>query len=292
MTKTLAAIRSELMDEFGLSESNSNSGTAANRVMEYMNKANERFINNRTWTFNLAFFSYAAPADSVLAADFTTAALTCVLAQTDDYGTTGKVNVNNDIISFTANNTGTDTLTITTAEIDRDHTSGEKVTFLKQLPADYAKPAELRINGELYLPDDVRNEFAIKSRMFWQHHFVSTVGLYRVWLQLPYNTAGRTIFLKYSKAPVDFTAQDPTTYYIDIPNPFFTDFLKYDVMSRMNYHIEEIKMAQVYEAKAEIQLKKAAAYDAKQHAGTRMPIRTKWDNPKELLYGRGHTIIL
>ena len=33
-------------------------------------------------------------------------------------------------------------------------------------------------------------------------------------------------------------------------------------------------------------LKKAAAYDSKQHAGTRNPLKTRWDNPKDLLFNR------
>jgi hypothetical protein len=108
-------------------------------------------------------------------------------------------------------------------------------------------------------------------------------------MQFPKNSSEQIVSIKYSRKPVDLTVQTATTYYLDVPNPHYMDYVKYSVMARLYRHLEERAQAESYEGKALMELKYAGVLDAKQHAGTRAPLRTAWDNPRSVLYGRSQS---
>lgn len=284
MAKLLSTLRTELMSEFGLSESNSNTGTNAENVLEYINKAHETFINRRHWTFNTELYTIKKLADTNVNALFTTSAASIVLSDTSTWPATGKIWVEGDIIDFTANN-GVDTLTVVTSTISRQHEAGENAVLLYEMPSDFAKPAEVRVDKTIYNPDDQRNDYEPKAKTFWQYHIVDLSGVYTIYLQFNRQSTSGIIYIKYARKPVDLTDTTPTTYYLDVPNPHYIDFVKYTVMGRLYRHLEENNKAIDYEGKADHQLKMACALDSRQHAGTRVPLRSRWDNPRQILYG-------
>ena len=103
-------------------------------------------------------------------------------------------------------------------------------------------------------------------------------------MQFPYSQTERTVYIKYSKRPVDLNDVDTSTYYLSVPNPHYEEYIKYYTMARMYRHLMKREMATDYEIMAKATLKEAAAYDSRQHASNKVPIRTKWDNPSQLLY--------
>lgn len=289
MPQTIGELRTQLMKEFGLSESNSNDATSSEMVLDYIATQHENFISHRNWTFNMGFYSLNLVADNSVDTAFTTAATSILLSDTSTWPLTGKINVSNNLIEFTANNL-IKTLTVVTAGIQRNHEAGEDVSLLYSMPSDFGKPAEVRIQKQLYLPEDVRSEFLVSNNRFWQHHFVSDTGVYSVMLQFPHSTTTRTVYLKYSKLPVDLRAVDPSTYYVHVPNPHYEEFIRFSVMGRMYHHLEKHTTAQIYDNLSRESLSSASAYDSKQHSSNKAPIRTRWDNPAKVMYQRGVNI--
>jgi hypothetical protein len=286
MAQTLGAFITEMMKEFGLSETNSNEGTSPDAIRGYVNDANADFINQRNWSFNLGLYSFLLLQDTILSVDLTLGNTTATFADTSGWANSGKVNLENNIINYS--NNAANVLTITAADANRNHRAGENASLLYAMPADYAKPAEVSVNKTPYLPEDIRSDYTVGTKRYWQHHFTNPAdGVYSVFMQLPKLAVGQICAVKYSKRPVDLVAvANPETYYLDVPNPKYRNYVKFAVMGRIYTHLEELAMAEKYQTMAALELKQASAYDAKQHSGNRVPLRTSWDNPAKKLYGQ------
>lgn len=289
MAITLGQFRTKLMDEFGLSEDNDNAGTSSTAVLDYINKAHENFINKKAWKFNIKLYTtYFVPDTTVVNAFTNTGGATTsvTLSNTSTWPSTGKIVIDGDIIDYTANSSNI--LTCTTSSIDRNHSAGEKVYFLHKMPTDFSKMAQLFIGDICYFPEDLRAEKSPNPERYWQHLLVTSNGELETYIQLPFNATQRTGYLKYSKVATDLTAQDESTYVLQIPIPNYYDFIKYSVFSRLYDHQEEQDMSIKYFKRAEIELKLATSFDSKQHNSINVPIRSTWDNPKSLLYRNSH----
>lgn len=291
MAKSVDTMRTEIMNEFGLAEDNDNEGTSAESITRYISEANAEFINYRAWRFRLKPYTRFIEPDTTVKTLFTTAASSAVLNQTDNWGTTGRVMIDFNVIEFTNNNTGTDTLTIVTADIQRTHDIGEKCLLMYEVPSDYNKYAYLEINGVPYKIEDKRDGKFPSPRRFWEEEVMLTNGNIKKYLVFPYHTTQQKIFLRYGKKATDFTVNglDLSLVYIEVPEPYWT-FIYHKVSARIYRHLEEHKQAGVHDEKAFEMLRKAAVFDSKQHYGNRIPIRTEWDNPAARLgisSGRG-----
>lgn len=281
MSITATQFKTNMMQEFGLAEDNDNEGTSSSAVLRYINDAHKTFINSRAWTFRLKTKTqYIYPATTVKTA-FTTAATQIELNATDNWGGTGKVWIDGDIISFTANNTTTDILTVTTAEIDRSHEVGERVFLLYQVPSDYNKIAEIWLNDERIYKQDFRNAKEPEYNRYWEVIINNSDGSESRYFMFPFGTSTKKLSMRYSQKATDLTATPDSTY-IEIPEPYL-NYLNAAVSARIYRHLEEIALSKEQELLAEKILKEAKVFDSRQHHGISVPIRTRWDNPIGLL---------
>jgi|SRR5215204_80484 len=284
--KTVSAFRTDLMQEFGLAEDNDNEGTSADAILSYISEANELFINHRAWKFRLKSKTQFIYPDTRVKTLFTVSGPTIELVKTDDWGNTGRVMIDLDIIEFTANNTATDVLTPTLSDIDRTHETGEKAYLLYEVPADYNKVASLWVDGVEHYREDERTKKFPSYRRFWEIEVKLSNGVVKKYFVFPYHSTTRKIFFWYAQKATDYTVTplDLTITYIEVPSPYW-NYIKHVVKERIYIHLEELALADKHAMKAAEILKQAAILDSKQHFGTQTPLRTEWDNPAIRLYG-------
>lgn len=281
MATSIEDFRTETMQEFGLAEDNDNEGTSSDAILRYINDANADFVNCRAWTFQREIYTVTAPADSTVSTQFTIASNSVVLGSTASWPSTGKVLIDYDLITFTANN-GTTTLTVTTSTINRTHIVGETAILLLAMPSNYSKIGNVKINSRDYFPEDVRLQKTPSPGRFWEFKEKGSDGEYDYYLAFPHSTAQKTIYLTYYKKPLDFTdtvTNPSATSYLDVPKDF-EEYVKHSVSARIYRHLEEMVLAREHEASAEAVRKRASIFDSKQHNGIRVPIRTGWENPQ------------
>jgi hypothetical protein len=287
MATTVETFRTSLMQEFGLAEDNDNEGTSSSAILKYIHEANADFINYRAWTFQREIYTVTLPADSTVATQFTTAAASIVLGDTSAWPATGRVLVDYDLITFTANDL-TDTLTVTASTINRTHLVGERAIICLAMPTNFSKIGNVKINGRFYMPEDVRLQTTPSPTRFWEFK-EKTSGVITHYLAFAYSTQARTAYMTYYKAPQDLQAATPSTSYLDIPEDF-DDYVNHAVSARIYRHLEEMNLAREHEEKSAQILKRAAIFDSKQHNGIRIPVRTAWDNPEGKLLNNGYRI--
>lgn len=281
MAKTVSTFRTELMDEFGLSEDNDNEGTSSTAVLQYINEANALFINHRAWSFRMKPKTQYIYPNSTVTTAFTTAATQMVLGSTANWGSAGRVMCDYDIIEFTANNNIT-TLTITTADIDRNHEANERVFLMYEVPSDYNKIASMVVKDVPYFKEDQRVGKEPAARRFWEVEVKLSAGAIKKYFVFPWLTATQKIYFMYGQKATDYTPLDPSTSYIEVPEPYW-NFIKHHVSARLYRHLEELNLATEHENKSMEILRKAAIYDSKQHFGNKIPLRTEWDDPRHVL---------
>lgn len=281
MAITATQFKTNMMQEFGLAEDNDNEGTSSDSVLRYINDAHKTFINSRAWTFRLKTKTqYVYPSATVDTA-FTTAATQAELSTTDSWGTTGKIWLDGDIIDFTGNNTTTDILTITTSTIDRDHEAGERAFLLYSTPSDFNKIAEIWLGDSKIFKQDFRDQKEPGYDRFWEVVINNSDGTESRYLMFSYGTTTRKLSMRYSQKATDLIATPDSTY-IEIPEPYL-NYLNAAVSARIYRHLEEIALSKEQELLAEKILKEAKVFDSRQHHGISVPIRTRWDNPINLL---------
>lgn len=284
MPQTASEFRTSMMQEFGLAEDNDNEGTSADAVLGYIDDANRAFINARAWIFRLKTKTQYIYPNATVDTQFTTAATQAELSSTDDWGTSGRVWIDGDIIRFTNNNTSTDTLTVTTADIGRTHEAGERAFLLYPVPSDYNKIAEMWVGDVPVYKEDIRGNKEPSVNRFWEVQVLETNGTTSRYFMFPYGTTTKKIYFRYSQAATDLTAT-PETSYIEVPEPY-SDYITASVSARIYRHLEELTLAKEQEALAEKILREAKVFDSRQHHGITVPIRTRWDNPSAVLgYG-------
>lgn len=276
MAKTISTFRTELMNEFGLAEDNQNEGTSADAVLKYIIEANASFINHRAWTYRIKRKTFIIYEDTTVKTTFTTAASSCDLNSTVNWGSSGRFLCDGDIIEFTANDS-VDTLTITTADIDRTHQASERCLLLYEVPSDYNKVCEVKVNDTTYFKEDARNLREPSPGRFWELVVNLTNGDVKRYFAFPYHTSQQTIYMTYAQKGMSVPA-DPDTAYMEVPEPYW-NYVYHIVAARIYRHLEEHSTAELHEQKAEKLLKKASVFDSKQHMGLKTPIRTAWDNP-------------
>lgn len=280
MAKTVNLSRTEIMNEFGLEEDNDNEGTSSDAILRYLSEANEEFINHRAWRFRLKPYTRYIEEDTTVNTEFLVGAGSVVLNKTDNWGTAGRTMIDYNIIEFTNNNTGTETLTVTAADIQRTHIAGEKALLMYEVPTDYNKYASMFVEGTRYYIEDKRDgKFPTQGR-FWEEEVILSNGDIKKYLVFPYHTTRKRIYMRYGKKATDFTtpALNLDTTYIEVPKPYWR-YLYHAVASRIYRHLEEHKQAELHEGKAMNILIKAAVFDSKQHYSNKNPLRTEWDNP-------------
>jgi len=280
--QTVNEFKSALMQEFGLDDDNDNEGTSPDAILSYIDDANRTFIEHRAWRFRLKHRTdYKLPATTVETA-FTTAAATITLADTSEWPSAGKIYVDGDIISYTANDTINGILTVTTAEIDRDHEASEQVWYLHPVPADWNKVADIWVGDIPLEVADVRNSKFPLPYTFWEIQLNEANGILGKYLMYYYNTSKEKIYIKYGSLATNLTL-NPDTTYIEVPAPY-RDYIKESVFARIYKHLEDSENMAIADAAANKILMSAAVYDAKQHLSNRVRLKTKWDNPSMMLY--------
>ncbi len=289
--KTVETFRTELMQEFGLSEDNANEGTSSDAILRYINEGNELFINHRAWKFRLKNKTQYIYPDATVDTQFTTISTQAILSATTNWGSAGRIFCDYDIIEFTAND-NVKTLTIVSADIDRTHEVGERTLLMYELPADYNKIAVMKVGSTTYFPEDVRIGKEPSPGRFWEVDVSLPNETFKKYLVFPFNTTTKKIYFMYGRKATDYTAAGVvlSNAYIEIPEPYF-NFIKHYVSARIYRHLEELNSATDQENKMMEILKKASIYDAKQHFGNRIPLRTEWDNPSAVLGIRNRSSI-
>jgi len=277
MAILVSAFRTALMQEFGLSEDNDNEGTSSDAVLQYMNEANAFFINHRAWTFRMKPKTQYIYPNSTVTTAFTTAATSMVLGSTANWGSTGRVMCDYDIIEFTANN-GTTTLTITTADIDRNHEASERVFLMYEVPSDYNKIAQMMVKDTPYFKEDQRVGKEPSVGRFWEVEVKLPLGAIKKYFVFPWSTTTQKIYFMYAQKATTLAENS----YMEVPEPYW-DYIKRSVSARIYRHLEELSLATEHENKAMEILRKAAIYDSKQHYGNKIPLRSEWDDPVKLL---------
>ncbi len=285
MPKSVATFRTELMQEFGLAEDNDNEGTSPEAILQYINEGNQLFINHRAWSFRLKHKTQFIQGDATVNTEFLVSDVAAVLSSTVGWGNAGRIFCDYDVIAFTAND-NVNTLTITSADIDRTHEVREKVLLMYELPADFNKVAVMHVDRLLYLKEDQRVGLEPSGRRFWEIEVKLVTGAVKKYLLFPYHTTAKKIYFMYGQKATDFTDSDAVPdldlAFIEIPEPYW-NFIKHYVSARIYRHLEELNFATEHENKAMEILRKAAVFDSKQHFGNRIPLRTEWDDPRARL---------
>jgi len=280
--QTVNEFKTDLMSEFGLDDDNDNEGTSSEAILKYIDDSNRRFIEHRAWRFRLKHRTdWKLPATTVLT-NFTTAATTIALTSTAYLPATGKIYVDGDIISYTANDTVLNILTVTTAEIDRNHDASEQVWYLHPVPSDWNKVADIYVGDIPLQPADIRNSKFPPPYTFWEIQLNEPNGVLSKYLMYYYNTTREKIYIKYGSLATNLTV-NPDTTYIEVPAPY-RNYIKEKVFARIYKHLEDFDSMNVSDAAGEKILLAAAVYDSKQHLSNKVPLRTTWDNPGALLY--------
>lgn len=275
------------MNEFGLDEDNDNEGTSSDAILSYIDDANRTFIEHRAWRFRLKQRTdYKLPATTVLT-DFTTAAVSIFVTDSSELPNAGKIYVDGNIITYTANNTGTGELTVTTTDITRDHDAGELVWYLHPVPVDYNKISTIHVGDSALLPSDIRSSKFPLPFTYWEIQLNEANGVLAKYFMYYYNTSKEKIYLKYGSLATNLTISPDTTY-IEVPAPH-RDFIKESVFARIYKHLEDFESMSVADKTAKDILLKAAIFDSKQHLSNKVPLRTKWDNPASVLYRNSST---
>jgi hypothetical protein len=278
---TVNAFKTELMNEFGLDDDNDNEGTSPEAILNYIDDANRTFIEHRAWRFRLKHRTdYKLPSTTVSTA-FTTASTSIVLADTSLWPSTGKIYVDGDIISYTAND-GVNTLTITASEIDRNHDASEQVWYLHPVPADWNKVSDIWIGDTPLQPSDIRNSKFPLPYTYWEIQLNESNGILSKYLMYFYNTSREKIYIKYGSLATNLTL-NPDTTYIEVPAPY-RDYIKESVFARIYKHLEDFESMAVADKTAKELLLAAAVFDSKQHLSNKVALKTKWDNPTAMLY--------
>lgn len=278
--KSISTFRSELMQEFGLDEGNDNEGTSSDAVLKYIIEANAEFVNYRAWTWRKKFKTQLIPADSVLDTNFTTADTSASFADTSSWPSLGRVMLDYNLMAFSANNM-VDTLTINQSDIQRDHDAGERCLLLHQVPTDYNKIIAMWVEGTQYWKEDTGLRTEPSAGRFWEVEARTSDGNTTKYFVFPYHTSEKKIKFTYAQKSM-ITPANPALAYIEIPQPYW-NYIAHRVSARLYRHLEETALAKEQDDLASKVLLKASVFDSKQHMGSRVPLRTKWDNPSNRL---------
>jgi len=279
---TVSDFKAQLMNEFGLDDDNDNEGTSSDAILVYMDDASRTFIQHRAWSNRLKLKTeYKLPSTTVQTG-FTTASTSIVLTDTSQWPSTGTIYLDGDIIPYSANNTGTNTLTVLAADIDRNHDSGEKVWFLHPVPADFCKISDIWIGDFAHFPADPRNSKEPFPYQYWEIQLNEANGVISKYLMYYWNTSKEKLYMRYGSLAPNLTLTPDTTY-LETPAPY-RNFIKFSVFARIYRHLEDEQNALSAQAEADKILRAAAIFDSKKHQSNRVPLRTPWDDPRALLY--------
>jgi len=283
---TVNEFKTQLMNEFGLDEDNDNEGTSSEAVLDYIDHANREFINHRAWQFRLVHRTeYLLPASTVKTT-FGAGAATMEIDSTADWPVSGRVWVDGDVITYTANDTVNGVLTINSTEIDRSHDAGERVYFMHPVPQDYNKISDLWIGETPYFKEDVRNSREPSPKSFWEIPIRQANGIIAKYFLFPHETQKQKMYFRYASLATNLKL-NPDTTYVEVPS-YYRDFIKERVFQRLYKHLEEFDAMTVSQAAAKEILIAASVFDAKQHMSNKVPLRTAWDNPMGLLFNRSN----
>lgn len=278
---TVNEYKTALMNEFGLDEDNDNEGTSAESILGYIDDANREFIQHRAWSFRLKHRTEFKMPGTKVAIAFGSTSTQIILDDTSNFASTGTVFIDGDIIPYSNNNTGTNTLTV--SDVDRDHDVGELVWYLHPVPADYNKISDIWIGDTPIFPEDSRNTKQPTPYKFWEIALNEPNGRLSKYLMYWYTSSGKEkMYMKYGSLATNLML-NPDTTYMEVPAPY-RDYVKESVFSRIYKHLEDYTSMQVADKKAKEILLAAAVYDSKKHMSNRVPLRTKWDNPGNMLY--------
>jgi len=279
---TVNEYKTALMNEFGLDEDNDNEGTSSDAILGYIDDANREFIQHKAWSFRLKHRTeYKRPA-TIVSVAFDTSATQIILGDTSKLPLIGAIYVDGNIINYTHNNVGTNALTVVTDDITRSHDAGELVWFLHPVPTDYNKISDIWIGDTPVLPADSRNSKAPTPYTFWEISLNEANGVLNKYLMYYHNTSKEKIYMKYGSLATNLML-NPDMTYMEVPAPY-RDYIKECVFSRIYKHLEDYTSMEVADKKAKEILLTAAVYDSKKHLSNRVPLRTKWDNPGNMLY--------
>jgi len=281
-TQTVSSFVTDLMNEFGLDGDNDNEGTSSDAILKYVDDANRTFIQHRAWAFRKKVKTGFKLPCTLVETGFTSADTSIVLEDTSEWPNTGVIMVDGDIIPYSANNTLTGTLTVSASDIDRDHDASERVWYLHPVPSDFCKIADLWVGDTPYFPDAFRNTKEPLPNRFWEIQLNTSDGNVNSYFIYYFGTSKEKIYMSYGSLSSNLTLNENSTY-IEVPAPY-RNYIKYSVFSRIYQHLEDDKNASIYENMANKILREAAVFDSKKHQSNRVPLRTPWDNPMNMLY--------
>lgn len=221
MTTTRSQIRTQVLRI--LNDTSTSSVFQTTELNALIEEVELEVAQSWKWQFLRERQTIIAPVFQQLSTALTTASTTVVLSDTANWANTQAGYIMQDIVAYTAVNTGTDTLTGVTG-IAVAHAAGEQVFPLLQLPTNYHKLIDvhfglasvMKMTHMLYIPETRwQLEYLDKAPACTVINNGTTSYL------LPYGHAeGDTIVVQYQKKPATYSSDSDTSSFPDEYIPY------------------------------------------------------------------------
>lgn len=226
--------------------------------------ATRSFLGFAPWMIDDDSYLFSTVSETSLNGAVAVGATSVILASATNFDSAGRIWIRTskgaiEIVDYSAKSTNT--LTVSSSEIDIAHASGEQVGKLYPLPSDFAKAFKLKINNYDY--EYVSYE---KTRSYLDLPFYGTYTTKGNYILLPQGLGGQDATLVYGKKATDLSTGVNSTDLqtsVNVPKDF-ERYLIYSLVSFIQRTRRQREDSIASMQLASMELEKALAYSTNQ----------------------------